>query len=361
MAEINPVPLRWLWPGVIPAGKLTLFVGDPGLGKSLVALDIAARVTSGIPWPDGSSACPIGKVILLSAEDDPADTIRPRLDAAGAISDLVRLIEGVRDGKRQRLFNLADDTLRLDAEIAQDTRLIIIDPITAYVGGIDSHVTSDVRGLLAPLAELAARRGLAILGVSHLNKGSGAAMYRTTGSLAWVAAARAVWAVGRDPENRDRILMLPVKQNLSPNLGGFAYGILPKNDAPCIAWENGRALGDADALLRSLEDTEDRSAGKEAEEWLAEALAEGRVKAADLFRQAHAVGISTITLRRAATKIGVRKVKGGFRDGWSWALPGAEGDHRSPEDDQGDHPQGMSTFGKNDHLREGEQAGRLDL
>ena len=107
-------------------------------------------------------------------------------------------------------------------EITTETRIIIVDPITAYITGGDSHVTSEVRGLLAPLAELAARRGVAILGVSHLNKGSGAAMYRTTGSLAWVAAARAVWAVGRDQENPERIIMLPVKMNLTKDRTGFA-------------------------------------------------------------------------------------------------------------------------------------------
>src|SRR5208337_2012961 len=82
-------PSKWLWPGVIPAGKLTLLVGDPGVGKSLLTLDIAARVTRGRPWPDCSAACAIGEVILLSAEDDPADTIKPRLLAAGAVCDLI--------------------------------------------------------------------------------------------------------------------------------------------------------------------------------------------------------------------------------------------------------------------------------
>lgn len=128
MADVQPVPLRWLWPGVIPAGKLTLLSGDPGLGKSLITLDIVARVTSGQAWPDGSPGCGFGEVLLLSAEDDAADTIRPRLDAAEAITALVRMIEGVRAGKTRRLFNLADDTFRLDQEINSETRLVVIDP-----------------------------------------------------------------------------------------------------------------------------------------------------------------------------------------------------------------------------------------
>jgi hypothetical protein len=115
MTKVQPEVLRWLWPGVIPAGKLTLIEGDPGLGKSLVTLDIAARVTCGNLWPDGSAACPIGEVILFSAEDDPGDTIRPRLDAAGAYAGLVQIVEGVRDGKNRRLFNLAEDVAKLES------------------------------------------------------------------------------------------------------------------------------------------------------------------------------------------------------------------------------------------------------
>lgn len=315
LSDISSIPIRWLWPGVIPLGKLTLFVGDPGVGKSLLTLDVASRVTSGRTWPDGTAACPLGEVLLLSAEDDPADTIRPRLDAAGAIPSLIHLVEGVKDGRGKRLFNLADDVAKLDAEVSAETRLVVIDPITAYLGGgIDSHVTSEVRGLLAPLAELAARHGVAVLGVSHLNKGNGNAMYRTTGSLAWVAAARSVWAVGRDQENPDRLVMLPVKMNLARDEGGFAYGIVCFDEAPRVAWEAARVHGNADDLLqRDLPGAKNER--QEAKDWIQEELTDGELPAKDVFRDADAAGIARATLRRAEKELGVVHSRRGFGKG----------------------------------------------
>lgn len=343
MDEITPVSLRWLWPGVIPAGKLIIFFGDPGLGKSLATLDVISRVTRGVSSQDDSAPCPIGDVVLLSAEDDPADTIRPRLDAAGAIPSLVRFVDGVRDVKGKRMFSLAADVAKLETAITQETRIVVIDPITAYLDGVDGHSTGEVRGLLAPLAEMAARRGVAILAVAHGNKAGGPAIYRLSGSLAWMAAARSVWAFAKDRENPARVLMTPVKQNLAADQGGFAYTVVVPDGVPVMTWEKGRVHVSADEALQH-DDPEERSAGREASEWLREALSGGPVKAADLFRQARAEGIATITLRRTASKLGVRKDKGGFREGWSWALPGPEDDHLSPEGDQDAHTQG------NDHL-----------
>ena len=349
MESVIPQPLKWLWPGVLPLGKLSMIVGDPGLGKSLLTLDVAARVSQGAASPDGSHNV-IGEVILLSAEDDPSDTIRPRLDAAGALPSLIQFVEAVTEGKRQRGFNLTADVARLDRAIGENTRLVIVDPITAYLGAIDSHVTSDVRGVLAPLAELAARRSVAIVGVSHLNKGSSAAMYRVTGSLAFVAAARAVWAVGRDPQDAGRILMLPVKMNLAPNEGGFAYRVSVCEGtmitAPHVVWEPGRIQGDADEMLQAGRDSEDHSEKVEAREWLAEVLAAGPVAQADLRRAATEAGLSWATVRRAKKTAGAVSEKSGFSGGWTWTL--APKALKSAEDA---HPQSKSNLGQSEHLR----------
>ena len=327
-AEIEPEPLLWLWPSVVPLGKITLLVGDPGLGKSLLTSDMAARVSRGAPWPDDSK-CQLGGVLLLSAEDDPGDTIRPRLDAAGALPQMIDYVIAVREGKKERSFNLEVDVERLDKTITDETALVVIDPITAYLGGTDSHVTSDVRGLLAPLAELAARRGVAIVGVSHLNKSSGPAMYRITGSLAFVAAARAVWAVGRDKQDESRILMLPVKQNLAKNDGGFAYRIETVQTsseivAPRVVWENGRVQGNATELLQTGRDGEESSRQAQAADWLLNRLSDGEEAAVNgLTKEAEAEGLDYKVLWRAAKKLAIKMRREGFgKDSRRlWSLP----------------------------------------
>jgi putative DNA primase/helicase len=172
VSDIPAQELQWLWPGRIPLGKLPLFAGDPGLGKSFVALDIAAHVTRGEKWPDGEqcSGGP-GSVIVLSAEDDPADTIRPRLEAAGADLNKVHILQAVRRDKpngesRLESFSLESDLVLLQDAVVSlgDVRLVVIDPISAYLGSTDSHVNAKVRSLLSPLAELASSLRVVVLG-----------------------------------------------------------------------------------------------------------------------------------------------------------------------------------------------------
>lgn len=195
-----------MWQGRIALGKLTLLAGDPGLGKSLLTIALAAHVTCSTPWPVDRTPCPGGKVLLLSAEDDVEDTIRPRLDAAGADPSRVYALEAVFDvngegTRRRRMLNLARDIECLDEVLSSGGfRLVIVDPVSAYLGGVDTHRNADIRVVLAPLAELAARHKVAMVCVSHLTKGAGtSAIYRATGSIAFVAAARAAYVVTRDP------------------------------------------------------------------------------------------------------------------------------------------------------------------
>ena len=202
-------------------------------------------MSRGTSLPDGA-ACEVGSVIFLSAEDDAADTIGPRLDAAGADVSRVHILEAVRvlltDGSlAEKPFNLETDKAVLERALHEhpDVRLIVIDPISAYLGGVDSHSNAEVRGLLAPLVALATRFGVAVLCVTHLRKSAGAAIYRAISSIAFAAAARAVWAVASDPEDGDRRLLLPVKQNLSASVGGLGFRIETQNNVPRIAWEPG--------------------------------------------------------------------------------------------------------------------------
>jgi hypothetical protein len=325
-SEITPERLKWLWPGRIPLGKLALLIGDPGLGKSLVTIDIAARVSRGSSFPDGER-CEMGDVIFLSAEDDAADTIRPRLDAAGADVARIHTLEGMRvtladNSTAERLFDLETGIATLEDALARipGVRLIIIDPISAYLGGADSNTNAEVRELLSPLAALAAKYGIAILCLTHLRKSAGAAVHRAIASIAFTAAARAVWAVASDTSDKDRRLMLMVKLNLGPSVAGLAFRIETQNLLPRIAWEAGAVAVDANDVL-NIEYREDHSERKEAEEWLREYLADGPVAASEATRAANAVGITKTTLYRASRALGVARHKlGGRGAGWEWSL-----------------------------------------
>jgi putative DNA primase/helicase len=171
-AEVIIEPVTWLWPGRIAVGKLAMIGGEPGTGKSQVAIAIAAAVTTGARWPCCDDAAPVGGVIILATEDDLADTIAPRLIAAGADLACVRTVTAVHDPDapgRRRALDLAADLARLEdaLDLRPDVRLIVIDPITSYMGRVDSHRTTDVRSVLEPLAEMAARRRVAILAITH--------------------------------------------------------------------------------------------------------------------------------------------------------------------------------------------------
>src|SRR5262249_48918990 len=177
-ADICPRPIGWLWPGRIPLGKITLIAGDPALGKSLLTIDLASHVSTGTDWPVDLSRGPHGDVLLLSAEDDATDTIRPRLEAAGARIDRVHIVEGIRCKDRHtaaslyRMVSLKRDLEAVEQYLCRlpQARLLVIDPISAYLDDADSHNNSEVRGLLAPLATLAQQHNVAILCVTHLNK-----------------------------------------------------------------------------------------------------------------------------------------------------------------------------------------------
>jgi len=325
LADVKPEPVRWLWPGRIAIGKLTIVSGDPGLGKSFLSCDLASRVSTGDEWPDDVlSVAPLGGVVMLNCEDDLADTIRPRLDRHGADVRKIIALSGVRDplnSDRERQFNLARDLPALEQAVREmgDCRLVVIDPLTAYLGDKhDSHKAADVRSLLSPLSDLAAKQGVAVVGISHLNKGSGAAMYRTMGSLAFVAAARAVWCVTKDQENPTRRLFLPVKNNLGNDTTGLAYSIIDG----MIVWESEPVEVTADEAMDPNADDAPRTERAEATEWLRSQLIRGTpVPAKSILGDAREHGIAEKQLRRAAKRLGVAIEKTGMRGGWTWTLP----------------------------------------
>ena len=310
-SEIAPERLSWLWEGRVAVGKLTVVAGDPGLGKSFLTLDLAARVSTGRAFPDGA-ACQRGVAIIVSCEDDPSDTIRPRLDSLGANVANVIHFEGIRadDGKVQPL-QLDRHIPALDRFLAdtEGASLLIVDPITGFMGSADDHRNAEVRAVLGPLAALAAKHRLAVVAVSHLSKSQGRTIYRTMGSLAYTAAARAVWAVVADPDDEERRLFLPVKNNLAPATG-LAYRLVDGK----VQWEEGAVMVAVDDIDHDAE-----TPRKEAEAWLRQILDDGAVVASQILKRAKTDGINERTLRRAKKELRIRSEQ--FRDGWAWALP----------------------------------------
>lgn len=332
LSEIQTEQINWLWPSRIARGKLTLIAGDPGLGKSLLTVAIAATISKGGAWPDDNTAAPIGDVILLSAEDDPADTIRPRLDAAMGDCTRVHILQAVKDESKdgsqvQRMFSLKNDLAVLEQQLSvmSECQLLIVDPVSAYLGDTDSHNNADVRGVFAPLADLAARHKIAIIAVSHLNKGIGNnALYRTTGSLAFVAAARAAHLVTKDNDNPQRRLFLPIKNNLAKDSAGLAYSITEaENGAPLIVWETEPVVMTADEALVVPEEAIHTDTGWAAE-FLRDLLADGSLPAAEVKKQAREAGINEKPLRSARERLGIKPKKSAFSGGWEWSLPNHE-------------------------------------
>lgn len=333
LADVEPEEVEWLWPGRIPLGKVTMIAGDPGLGKSLATLDMAARVSAGSPWPDSLSApTQPGGVLVMSTEDDNADTVVPRLMAAGADLTRIKACNSVHAQKPSTagecMFNLEDHLPQLEQAIQQvpDLRLIIIDPISAFMGKTDSHNNTEVRGLLAPLAALAAKYHVAVVGVTHLNKNAGGSpIYRTIGSIAQVAAARAAYGVAKCKHDRSRRLFLPMKNNLAPDEHGLAYRIVD-SDIPGVArvqWEPAPVDISAEEafgpeMKRPGPEPTDR---EDAERWLREALADGPRPMKEIWDAAiNGEGINERTLRRAKEKMGVESYQPKTPGPWFWRL-----------------------------------------
>lgn len=353
-SDIEPLPLEWLWTGRIPLGALTLFSGDAGLGKSFVTLDISARVSRGMEWPDGSaSSQPVGSVIIANCEDDLARTVVPRLDRAGADRSQIVFVDGVNDPGhrsngaakgRKRFFTLDRDLPLLERTLSQipDCRLVIVDPISAFCGGIDTHKNADVRSLLTPLTELASRFGVAVIAVTHLKKGNGGrAVHRSVDSIAFMAAARAGWMFAKDSDDQSRRLMLPAKMNLAPDSSGLAYRIeSPSEDIPgVVVWEpEPVAMHADDALAAEQLPTASRRGQprRRAAEFLRDFLSDGKRPADEVFAAAETHGITEKTLNRAAKELGIEKTKAGFDGGWLWSLSPSDGE-ASAEDDQNDN------------------------
>ncbi|WP_454198221.1 AAA family ATPase [Nocardia sp. Marseille-Q1738] len=326
LADVKPERVDWLWQGRIPLGKVVTLDGDPGLGKSTLSLAFAAVVTTGEVWADGTRCDDPGDVVLLSAEDGLADTVRPRLDAAGADVTRVHAIQGVR---------LPDGTLRpptlgdiahLETVVADTgARLLIIDVLMAYLPrGADSHKDQDIRRVLARLSELADRTGCTVLLLRHLNKAKGAdPLYRGGGSIGIVGAARAGLLVAPNPEDETSCVLASVKNNLAPKPPALIYRLVDSGvlGAAKVVWLGNSEL-DARTLLTTSAEDSDGDALTEAMQWVSDYLEQqGAAPSKAVKAEARKAGIAERTVERAAKKLGVRVEPKGFPRVTWWSLP----------------------------------------
>jgi len=245
LAEVAPRAVRWLWPGRVPLGKLTVLDGDPGLGKSTVVLDLAARVSRGAPLPDDSLGDLRGaaSVVLLCDEDGIADTVRPRLEAAGADLTRVVAVTAVPGPRGLRPPRLPFDSLAIIRIVnAHAARLLVVDPLMAYLdAAVTAYRDQTVRAALAPLTLLADRAGVAVVVVRHLTKtGAASSLYRGGGSIGIIAAARSGLLVALDPHDPtgQRRVLATTKGNLAQPAPALIYTLeaSPTLPAPRVVW-----------------------------------------------------------------------------------------------------------------------------
>lgn len=313
-ADVQAKPIVWMWKDRIPKAKLTIFSGNPDVGKSTVLCDIIARYTTGRDYPDGApnTIGPSG-VLMLIAEDDPADTVKPRLMAAGADLARVSFLKAVRiskDSKREeRMLALDTDLTLLELELQNNPQigLVSIDPITSYLGKADLNKEQELRRVLGPIKELAERTGVTFIGLGHFNKRADvSALHKVGGAVAMSGVARAVWLFAKNPDTEGEYLMLLGKGNLTRKRGGLKYRIGSKElatlgEQPFIAWQ-GEADGDADTVLAMERDPDQKRRAK-AERFLTEYLAAGPARSDDIQADAKNLHISRNALFEAKKEL----------------------------------------------------------
>jgi hypothetical protein len=303
--------VSWLWPGVLPAGKLVILDGDPDLGKSLITLDLCARLSTGRPFPDGQPPAAPANSLVLSAEDKASDTIVPRLKKLGA--DLGRVAVWQRQDETEPWpWRLPSQCHLLDEALGQfDARLAILDPVMAF---LDESVlcASDpsVRRALAPLIHLADKHRCTILLLRHLAKSGGVQpAYRGLGSIAFIAACRYAMLVGRDPTSADRRILAPVRSSLARLPPSLAFRITAaEGEPPTVDWLGTSVHGASDLLVGAVHAghrERDRAA-----DFLEQFLADGPRTSQETWKACRRAGFSdrTVTRARAVLNIKVRQV-----------------------------------------------------
>ena len=333
--NLTPLPIAWLWEYWLALGKLHVLAGRAGEGKTTLALAMAATVTIGGRWPDGGR-CDAGNVLIWSGEDDPADTLLPRLIAMGVDRNRVYFVQGSRIDGEVVPFDPARDLGQLLAAVDNigGIRLLIVDPIVSAVAG-DSHKNTEVRRALQPLVDLAASCQCAVLGISHFSKGGQGQdpTQRVVGSIAFGAVARVVLVAAKvqgeaGADRADRRILARSKSNIGPDSGGFEYHIdqveaLPGIQASRVTW--GKPVeGTARELLTDPDEQPDDSTNDTTELLRAELSTECWTGADTASQPLKDAGFSKKQIWTASKKLRVVRTKDGMKGGWLWRLPGLQ-------------------------------------
>lgn len=323
-------PVRWLWPGFIPAAMLTILGGAPGCGKTTIALAVAAILTSGGAWPGGTARAIPGDVLIWSGEDGHA-VLAARLKAMGADMLRVQFIDGI-SGSEGEAFDPGRDMplLQATAERLAAPRLLILDPIVSAVAG-DSHKGAEVRRSLQPVVALAQRLSCAVVGVTHFSKGTAGRdpAERITGSIAFAALARLVLVAAKvqaDEGDEPRRVLVRAKSNIGPDDGGFAYSldrveVAPDVEGQRVVWLEALQGSARDVLAEAEanpDGDEEASALDDAVQFLRSELRDGPKPAKAIFKEANDAGHHDRTLKRAKSKLQIESIR--EKAGWVWAL-----------------------------------------
>jgi len=325
LSDIQLEEVTWIWPNFLPDRKITIVDGMPGVGKSTLTSEIAARITTGEAFPNGVSRKP-RDVVFIAVEDGVADTIKPRVAAAGGNGEHAHFIHIEQDGNEitpdlERHL----DCIRVAIKEIGDVGLLIIDPIMALLGtSVDSYRDQDVRKVTTPLARLAEELNLAILIVRHPNKGStNNSLLRGGGSMAFIGSARVGWVVGKHPDNPDVRVLAISKSNIGTMNESLEFQLTNDETYNCarIEWIGSSKLT-ADNLYED-QNSEEKSLTEEAMDWLTEFLSDGGMDHPTIKREAAKYGITDKPLRKAREKLKIETKRQGQGTSHTtlWVLP----------------------------------------
>lgn len=340
MSEVKAEEIDWHWANRIAGGKVHLLLGNPGVGKSFFTCWLASMYSKGADWPDDSGTAPRGSVVFLCSEDGLADTIRPRLDAHGADCGKVFVIQSARTTTFDRDGNplhpdpadalplhLRHDLPLLEEYVQRqgDVKLIVIDPVTEFLGRSDANSNAEVRSILSPLGQLAEKTGIAIVCVTHMNKSTQPGqplMHRAIGSIAFTAQARLAYSFERGGD--DAVIVRSVKNNLSMEQEGMSFRIV-ENRVEWDRFDLASPLIEGELISGGIDDATIRI-------WLEALLSEGPAELSVIRKQAKELRVSRNSLFRVKATLGIISQKGSYathQGKWFWSLP--EGERRVPK------------------------------
>ena len=308
MDEVQVKIVDWLWYPYIPYGKITIIQGDPGEGKTTLALRLAALLSNGEKLPcDEQEREPV-RIIYQTAEDGLEDTIKPRLLDAGADCSQIKVID-----ETDAVLNMLDKRIE-EAIVETGARVVILDPIQAYVGAnINMNNANEVRSVMSQIGKLSEKYNCAVILVGHMNKGMGnKSSYRGLGSIDFQASARSVLIVGRVKDNPQTRVVVQDKSSLAPEGKPIAFEL---NKETGFRW-----LGHYDISVDDLLCGVSREKKSEqAENLILEKLSDGKYPQQTIVQKASSLGISKRVLDEAKKTLGVKSVKEGTQ--WYWVLP----------------------------------------